>query len=128
MGDKKSKRSQIDWLAIVAIVLSLVGFSVYIQPQPTGFVYPVERTYQLEDLTVEEVRAPKIPVDLCRDDNDTPLFIETDFSLIEIELVTHEFLCREVSPFWSGSLPLAGVFWLGAVLILLLRLKPVRAR
>ena len=128
MGDKNSKRSQIDWLAIVAILLSLAGFATYIPPQLTGFVYPVERTYLLKNLTVKEVQNPKIPVDLCRGDDDIPLFVATDLSLSEIELVTHKFLCKEVSQFWSGSLPLAGVLWLGAVLILLLRLRPVRAR
>ena len=127
MGDKQRKRSQIDRLAIVAILLSLVGFAIYISPQLTGFIYPVARTSLLKDFTVKEVRNPKIPADLCRDDNDTPLFVEADLGLSEIGLVTHKFLCGEVIQFWSGSLPLAGVFWLGAVLILLLRLKPVRA-
>jgi hypothetical protein len=128
MSGKKRKQVQIDRLAIVAVLLSVIGFAIYIQPQPTGDVYEEQLMYRLEDLTAKEVRAPNIPLGVCRDSNDAPTFVEADLHLIDLGYVTHKYLCAEVSLFSFRSLPLAGVFWLGAVLILLLRLKPVRAR
>jgi hypothetical protein len=99
-----------DYLAIAAIVLAVAGLVVYALPAQTGDVYPWS-----------SLDSPCKPGDLG---------IETGGGLKNWDgtWVSKNWNCYEVAPFSSSSLPLAGVFGVAALLLLVLRLRPVTTR
>jgi hypothetical protein len=97
-----------DYLAIAAIVLAVAGLAVYHNPIPTG------DSYQNFVMGRDE--------DDCSLDEKSVLTAEYRNS--DGTIAQTDWICYAVLPFAPTSLPLAGVFGVAALLLLVLRSRP----
>ena len=109
---KRSTR-QWDYLAIAAIVLAVAGFAVYALPAGTGDVYGASSWRGVGGCE---------PGDIVLESE------EFDSSLDDEGVLLIEFVCEKGQAFNPDRLPLAGVFGAAALLLLVLRLRPVTTR
>ena len=98
-----------DYLAIAAIVLAVAGLAVYALPAGTGEKY-AESSFN--------------GVGGC-EPGDIVLSSETYTSDLSPGDVLIEYQCEKGQTFSPDRLPLAGVFGVAALLLLVLRLRPV---
>jgi hypothetical protein len=110
---KKGSTRQWDYLAVAAIVLAVAGLAVYINPVPTGEVYRAPTTYLTDE-------------DNCADGEIATLINDTRNS--DGTTAYRDWDCEKVGSFSPNSLPLAGVFGVAALLLLVLRLRPASTR
>ena len=99
-----------DYLAIAAIVLAVAGLAIYALPAPTGNSYSVRYTHPGE----QGCRPGDIQLSTDSYGDATVQFID--------------YFCDEAQSFSSDRLPLAGVLGVAAILLLVLRLRPVTTR
>ena len=107
---KKGSTRQWDYLAIAAIVLAVAGLAVYALPAPTGEPYAVRYTLPGE----QGCKPGDIQLSTDSYGDDTIQFID--------------YFCDKGQTFSPDRLPLAGVFGVAALLLLVLRLRPVTTR
>ena len=107
-----------DKSAIAAILCAAIGIAIYIMPARTAdsetevrrFVQYTHESYGSPSCAIVELDSAEL----------VPEGMDMDFAGYK-----NVFACYPTTPFSPRSLPVAVVFWVSALLLLVLRLRPV---